>query len=234
MRYGLGVAASRAHGSDRAIELQRRKGFLDMRLGHGVVIGACLLLCLAAAGQETGCGQTEAFASDAWKTIGPPAQPVEVMYADRSGWIGVGHISMLRQEVAHRSAAILPWVVPQVRQVFLSALSVDNIRNTTPTLYVHWNAFYYAMTPDNLARLHIVRMSHSGDERYVVTLKGRTSLTMKPGFRPQDEVAFASRFLGENLLEITVKKPLHDGQYMVFLSDAGGDGFEFGISCARP
>jgi hypothetical protein len=57
---------------------------------------------------------------------------------------------------------------------------------------------------------------------------------MKPGFRPQDEVAFASRFLGENLLEITVKKPLHDGQYMVFLSDAGGDGFEFGISCARP
>jgi len=156
------------------------------------------------------------------------------MFANPSGWVGLGHVKLKQQIVRKRMVALIPWMVPESLNTFENDHASDTVENPVPTFYIHWKNSFEAPRASELGTIHLVRLRILGKERAVQTIHGRMSFTLAPGFNPRAEIKVMKFLLSESIVEVSADQPLQNGEYMLFLEPSASSGFEFSETCGTP
>jgi|ERR1035438_3606948 hypothetical protein len=195
-----------------------------------VVLG----LCCPIFAQDDRCNQpTEALASTDWQSIKPSHFPVEVMFSNTAGWIGVDRIFGTGEHLQARWRSVLPFLVPTMVQSFEGSKTLTPVHNPSPVFYLHATEIASFFPPFDADKVRLLRLKVRHDHRELPVSKGITKFTFAAGSPSRFLVPIAMRRLSQTLMELKPRSQLAPGQYLIAIGNQENEGFEFEISCGH-
>jgi hypothetical protein len=196
-----------------------------------LVVFVVLGLCCPILAQDDRCNRpTEALASTDWKSIKLPHFPVEVMFSNPDGWVGVDRVFGTGERLQARWRSAFPFFVPTMVQSFEGRNTSTPIYNSSPVFYLHATeiaSFFPSFDADKVRLLHL-KVRH--DHREVPVSKGITQFTFAAGTPNRLLAPVSVRRLSQTLMELKPRDRLSSGQYLIVIGNQENEGFEFEIS----
>ncbi|HEX4022999.1 MAG TPA: hypothetical protein VHX63_17775 [Acidobacteriaceae bacterium] len=192
------------------------------------------LVCLAAPMYALDCGKpTVALDSSHWQQAKPAHLPIEVMFANPSGWVGLNHVVMQEEKTEHRVRTLIPTLAPSFVQIFPFPHALEELDNPRPVFYVHAQDGLAATGLFRPKEAHLVRLKTVGSRRELMVTSGIDGFTIRRQPPSSVLVPIAITRLSGEIFRIQPTQPLQEGEYLILFGYSGGDGFEFGVECSR-
>jgi hypothetical protein len=173
----------------------------------------------------------EGLADPRWLSLNASDADIEVLYSHPPSWIGVGHIFPVGDHVERKALGIVPWTAPTFSKRFKFAHSLSVVANQRPIFYIRGSRHGSNTLPFQTHDVHLIKLDVRNNERYLNTSNGKTSFTVKPGFRQISEEKGSITELSPSLFTFQPNRDLSDGEYLIILGSGDLSGYDFTISC---